>query len=99
MLKLKFAGEEIKTTLGHPFWVAGLGWKMAKELGDGASLHGVSGGIARASAMESATDAEAFNLVVADFNTYFVGEAGVLVHDNTFRRPTLAIIPGLIATK
>jgi hypothetical protein len=98
MLKLKLAGEEIHTTLGHPFWVAGMGWKMAKELGDGASLHGVSGGVALL-ATEPATDAEAFNLVVADFNTYFVGEAGVLVHDNTFRRPTLAIIPGLIATK
>ena len=98
MLRVKIGSEAITTTLGHPFWVSGLGWQMAKEVSESASLHSVNG-TARVSAVESANDAEAFNLVVADFNTYFVGEAGVLVHDNTFRRPTLAIIPGLIATK
>jgi hypothetical protein len=40
---------------------------------------------------------EAYNLVVADFNTYFVGETGVLVHDNTPRTPTRATVPGLAA--
>ena len=28
-------GEEIEATLGHPFWVVGVGWRMAKELEDG----------------------------------------------------------------
>ena len=29
-----------------------------------------------------------FNLIVADFNTYFVGDAKVLVHDNMLRALT-----------
>jgi hypothetical protein len=66
---------------------------MAKELGDSASLHGVNGGT-RVRGVEEAKNAEAYNLVVADFSTYFVGETGVLVHDNTFRKPTQAIVPG-----
>ena len=37
----------------------------------------------------------AYNLVVADFHTYFVGGARILSHDNTIRRPTSAIVPGL----
>jgi hypothetical protein len=32
---------------------------------------------------------------VDDFNTYFVGQQGLLVHDNEFRKPTRAIVPGL----
>ncbi len=96
MLKLALENDRIVTTLGHPFWVAGVGWRMAKELGDDAKLHGVTGST-RIRAIESAPDAEAYNLVVADFNTYFVGETGVLVHDNTPRRPTQAVVPGLAA--
>ncbi len=38
----------------------------------------------------------AYNLIVADFDSYFVGVAGILVHDNTPRRPTAALVPGLI---
>jgi hypothetical protein len=88
--------EEVRTTLGHPFWVAGTGWRMAKELEDGAILHGVTGA-PRVSSVEKAEKEEAYNLVVADFNTYFVGESGVLVHDNTPRTPTRATLPGLTA--
>jgi hypothetical protein len=36
---------------------------------------------------------------VADFNTYFVGESGVLVHDNTPRTPTRAVLPGLTSKR
>jgi hypothetical protein len=42
----------------------------------------------------AATD-YAYNLIVADFGTYFIGERGVLVHDNTPRESTASIIPGL----
>jgi hypothetical protein len=96
ILKLNFHRESLSTTKGHPLWVAGVGWRMAKELGDGAILHSVSGA-ARVEAVEELDEAEAYNLVVADFSTYFVGEAGILVHDNTPRRPTQASIPGLAA--
>jgi hypothetical protein len=39
----------------------------------------------------------AHNLVVADFNTYFVGQAKILVHDNQPRSPTRAVVPGYVA--
>jgi len=39
---------------------------------------------------------EAHNLVIAGHATYFVGEKGVLVHDNTYRAPTQALVPGLL---
>ncbi len=94
ILKLSFDGEELLTTRGHPFWVAGVGWRMAKELGDAAVLHAVTASVPLA-AVEPAGELEAYNLVVADFNTYFVGESGVLVHDNTPRRPTRSTLPGV----
>lgn len=96
ILKLSLGDETLRTTRGHPLWVAGVGWQMAKELGDGAILHGVTGS-PRVQSVESDGKEEAYNLVVAEFNTYFVGESGVLVHDNTPRRPTRAIAPGLAA--
>jgi hypothetical protein len=46
-----------------------------------------------------AESVETFNLVVADFNTYFVGESGVLVHDITPRRSTAAVVPGLLTAE
>jgi pretoxin HINT domain-containing protein len=94
ILKISFDGDMLQTTKGHPFWVAGTGWRMAKELGDGAVLCGL-GRASTIKAIESAGEAEAYNLVVAEFNTYFVGTQGILVHDNTPRRPTTAILPGI----
>jgi hypothetical protein len=38
-----------------------------------------------------------FNLVVADFNTYFVGKAKLLVHNNAPRNATATHVPGLRA--
>jgi hypothetical protein len=96
MLKVSLDSEKLHTTLGHPFWVAGVGWRMAKELGDDAVLHGVTGS-SKIRSIEPANEAEAYNLVVADFNTYFVGESGILVHDNTPRRSTRTVVPGLTA--
>jgi hypothetical protein len=96
IMKLSVGGEEIQATRGHPFWVAGAGWRMAKEIEGGAVLHGITCA-PRIEAVETAIDAEAFNLIVADFNTYFVGDSGVLVHDNTPRKPTRATLPGLAA--
>ena len=38
----------------------------------------------------------AYNLIVADFDSYFVGDSAILVHDNTPRQPTSAVLPGLV---
>jgi hypothetical protein len=95
MLKITGGGEEIVTTLGHPFWVSGHGWKMAKQLQEGDLLHSL-GGAVKVEKIAPAGQERAHNLVVDDFNTYFVGQAGLLVHDNEFRKPTRAIVPGLV---
>ncbi|NUQ64721.1 MAG: hypothetical protein HUU20_19840 [Pirellulales bacterium] len=93
MRRICVANEEIAATLGHPFWVSGDGWRMAKELQDGRSLHGLEGSWPIRQ-VEELPDAEAYNLVVDDFHTYFVGRLGLLVHDNHFRRLTTAVLPG-----
>jgi len=95
LVRIQTSGNEIVTTLGHPFWVNGHGWKMAKELAAGDWLHGRDGAV-KIEKVEPAGEDKAYNLVVDDFNTYFVGHAGLLVHDNEFRKPTRAIVPGLI---
>ena len=94
--KIGIGEEQLVAASGHPFWVAGVGWQMAKELEDGAVLHGVDGPVVL-DAVADADSVETYNLVVADFNTYFVGTSGVLVHDNSPRMPTTATVPGLVA--
>ena len=94
--RLTVNGETITTTLGHPLWVTGKGWEMAKNIKAGDQLHGI-GGIVNVNAIEPLPNkVEAHNLVVDEFNTYFVGNCGMLVHDNTYRNPTRAVVPGLV---
>jgi hypothetical protein len=88
--------EKLLATRGHPFWVEGSGWQMAKEVANGATLHSLAG-VATVDSVTSAKDAETYNLVVANFSTYFVGASGILAHDNTPRRPTQMISPGIKA--
>ncbi|MBI2824730.1 MAG: HEAT repeat domain-containing protein [Planctomycetia bacterium] len=88
-------GKTINVTRGHPFWVSGKGWRMAKELAVGDWLHTVDGPIEIQSGM-LAGNAVCHNLVVADFSTYFVGDRKVLVHDNNIRDATQAVVPGLV---
>jgi hypothetical protein len=95
-VQICLANEEISATRGHPLWVAGKGWQMAKELEVGEYLHGVFGAV-RIDGLEAGPMVEAFNLVVAEFHTYFVGRSRVLVHDNLLRDPTSAKLPGLPA--
>jgi hypothetical protein len=94
LVRLTIDGETIATSGGHLFWVSGEGWTRSRELQPGMVLHGVAGP-ARVQVVEQGETAETYNLVVADFNTYFVGRAKVFSHDNTVRQPTRAIVPGL----
>jgi hypothetical protein len=99
-MKLRLESEIITTTPSHPFWVLGDGWRMSKQLEAGARFHTLSGGVPVDGIDNDESDDANFqysyNLIVADFNTYFVGEHGILVHDNTPRRPTSALLPGLL---
>lgn len=96
ILKFAYEDETLRTTLGHPLWVAGKGWRMAKQIEEGTMLHSVNGPLIVES-IQSDGEEPAYNLVVANTNNYFVGERGVLVHDNTPQTPTRAKLPGWIA--
>ena len=92
-LRIQVADECIVATLGHPLWVIGTGWRMAKELKAGDQLHGVRGGMT-IDQIEPGPTFESYNLVVADTNTYFVGKHRALVHDNMPRRAMDLPVPG-----
>lgn len=92
--QLRIGGELIVATRGHRFWQVGRGWQMAKQLDAPATLHGIGGALPLESA-EEGDDAEAYNLVVADSHTYFVGQNRILVHDNSAPKPLLGPVPGL----
>ena len=91
MVEVVAAGEKIHATVGHPFWVIGHGWKMAKELAEGDILSTIEGP-ATVSSVNEYGDAQAFNLVVEGAANYYVGERGVLVHDNTPRVPAVGLV-------
>ncbi len=95
IVEVSTGDEKFLATRGHPLWVAGTGWRMTKELGGGAVLQSLAG-TGRVKSVQSAPEAETYNLVVADFNTYFIGSSGILAHDNTPRRPTQAVLPGVL---
>jgi hypothetical protein len=98
LIETKLGDTLIRCTRGHPFWVSGKGWQMAKELKAGEWLHTVHGPVLIDSA-EPSDEAICYNLIVADFHDYFVSDAKVLVHDNLLRGPTLATVPGLVDGK
>jgi hypothetical protein len=94
LIKIEAGGETCETSGGHLFWVAGEGWVKSRELQSGQILHSAAGPV-HISSVSLGQEAETYNLIVADFNTYFVGYRKVLSHDNTVRTPTRAIVPGL----
>ena len=94
MLKIVFGGKALQSSGGHPFWIAGKGWVFARDLEEGTHLHTVEGTIEVRSVHPTGVE-QLHNLVVADFHTYFVSEAKILTHDNTIRRPTNVVVPGL----
>ena len=71
----------------HRFWKAGRGWVMARDLQVGDSLR-VLGGVATVEAVEPNQTEPVFNLEVADGGSFFVGQVGALVHDNSLVEAT-----------
>ena len=96
MVRIEAGGQPIDSTLGHRFWVNGKGWEMAKFLAPDAAVQSAAGSASISSVEPLPQDeqAEAYNLVVHDFHTYFVGDAKLLVHDNSCPKPTASKIPG-----
>lgn len=93
MVELTAAGETIQATEGHPFWVVNQGWRMAKHLREGDVLSTLDGPTPLES-IGPATPQPAHNLIIESAANYYVGERGVLVHDNTPRRPAVGLVAG-----
>jgi hypothetical protein len=91
---LRFGDETIVCTGGHRFWSSGSCWIKARDLEAHAMLHTVTGNAPVWSAKKGSTG-ETYNLVVADFHTYFVGKTGVLCQDLLIPRSTNNVVPGL----
>ena len=96
LLNVIVDGESIDMTAGHVAWVFEKGWRMAKRLNEGDRVHALHGGRTVDATRVLPPTQRVYNLIVSDFNTYFVGNNGIFVHDITFRKPTRAIVPGLV---
>ena len=96
VVRIVFQGGLLQCSGGHPLWVSGKGWVKARDLQEGTFLHSAEGAVEVVSVYPAGTE-ETFNLIVADHHTYFITEAAILNHDNTIRRLTNAIVPGLMS--
>jgi len=94
LVRLETAGRPITLAGGHWLWLNGDGWTKARLARSGRQLHGFSGPV-QVSCVAPAPRLATYNLVVADYHTYFVGRDGVLIHDETIPRATDALAPGL----
>jgi Pretoxin HINT domain len=95
LIAVEIGPRTVRMTGGHPFWISGKGWVKARDIKAGMAMHDVIGTTA-VRPVGTAAPEPTYNLIVADFHTYFVGETKVLSHDNTPIEPTNALVPGLL---
>jgi hypothetical protein len=96
LVDIDLGGEVIRATSIHRFWKAGQGWVPARDLKSGDSLR-VIGGIATVKGVRGGQVQPVFNLKVMQAQSFFVGERGILVHDNSSVEPVLQpfdVVPG-----
>ena len=77
--------ETIDTTVRHPFYVVGYGFRFASELRVGDKVLSVSGDIYEVTSVEIEDldePVKIYNFEVEDWHTYFVSESGILVHND-----------------
>jgi hypothetical protein len=79
--------EPIVATGIHRFWKAGRGWVMARDLRPGDSIR-ILGGVATVASVSLDAVRPVFNLDVDGARTFFIGQRGLLVHDNSIPGPT-----------
>ena len=85
LVHLTVNGEEIVTTVDHPFYVQGRGFVEAGKLLVGDKLLDVNGNILLVEKFYiELTDkpVKVYNFQVEDFHTYFVGNCKIWVHNN-----------------
>ena len=91
------SSQTLRSSGGHPLWQAGEGWRRVVHLGGGETLRTLRGTAELASREPVANVADGgrvYNLIVDQTHTYFVGDAAILVHDDTTPRPTDRTSPG-----
>ena len=93
LVHLTVNGEEIITTIDHPFYVKNQGFIKAGELIVGDELLDVNGNILLAENFDvELTDkpVKVYNFQVEDFHTYYVGGFRILVHNagDAYKRPS-----------
>ncbi len=84
LVHLTVNGEEIVTTVDHPFYVQGRGFINAGNLLIGDKLVSVNGEdlvIEEFFIEETAEPVDVYNFQVEDYHTYFVGDCKVWVHN------------------
>ena len=84
LVHLTVNGEEIVTTVDHPFYVKNQGFIKAGELIVGDELLDVNGNVLLVENFDvGLTDkpVKVYNFQVEDFHTYYVGENNILVHN------------------
>ena len=84
LMEVEVAGDVIRCTPNHPFYVRGRGFIPAEQLKSGDQLRSSSGGWNAVSSVGCRGDVEpVYNIRVAGLHTYFVrvGASDVLVHN------------------
>ena len=83
-------GTFIETTWNHRFYIKGRGWILAKDLREGdlsltaSSIRGESRALKITNIIQDERDETVYNFEVSRDHTYFVSEAGVLVHNDSY---------------
>jgi RHS repeat-associated protein len=76
IMDLRVRGQVIRTTSEHPFWVRGKGWTEAGALQAGDLLPSHDGQwVAVEELRDTGEYAKVYNLRIADYHTYFVGDS------------------------
>jgi hypothetical protein len=81
---IRVAGEDIKCTAEHPFYVVGKGFVTARELKAGDKclrLDGKEGIIEEVWVEKLEKPETTYNFEIEDYHTYYVGDQGILVHN------------------
>ncbi|MBI3865258.1 MAG: hypothetical protein HY290_25570, partial [Planctomycetia bacterium] len=94
LCSVRFDQETVVLTGGHHLWSSGAGWIKARDLETQTLIHTVTGN-APVWTVRKGETAQTYNLVVADYHTYFVGKTGILSHDVLTPRGTSSLVPGL----
>lgn len=84
LLHLQTTTGIISTTSNHPFYVLGKGWVAAGDLERNDEIYALDGTTSVVLGWEYEellNPVSVYNLEIEDYNTYFVGDYGVLVHN------------------